>query len=467
LTILARYASRFSVRALDLTLDYSMIWVAVLLAVIVSILLAFVPRLPSGDGSNGISLASGGLRITRNTARRQRIFAVTQIAASFMLLAGASMLIKTLLSLQAAEIGFETRQVLAINVPVMSYGKTDQQVVDFYREAIRRVGELPGVDRVAVGLMVPWRDAGTIGPEFQFSADGQVRASGEEDPRGRYRVISPGFFDALGVKLIAGRDFNDNDRKGSESVVIVSQSLAQRMFPNQEAVNRHIMWTDPVMKFVGITTDPRRVVGVVADIDDENVVPGPAMTVYNALGQEELFGGRLFIHAHGNPYTLVSPITRIIRDMSADQVVERAATLEDVRAEVLTPDRLNAVVFGVFAAAALVIAIVGVAGVLAFSVSGRIREFAIRLAVGARPRVVLMGVLSEGVIIAVSGVVAGAAGGFALAKLIGSYFEEMQLPGAAPIIGSAFILLAAAVIASALPAIRAARVDVTQALRSE
>jgi predicted permease len=467
LTILARYASRFSVRALDLTLDYSMIWVSVLLAVIASILLAFVPRLPSGDGSTGISLASGGLRITRNTARRQRTFAVTQIAASFMLLAGASMLIKTLLSLQAAQIGFETRQVLAINVPVMSYGKTDEQVVDFYREAIRRVGELPGVNRVAVGLMVPWRDAGTVGPEFQFSADGHVRASGEEDPRGRYRVVSAGFFDALGVKLIAGRDFNDNDRKGSEPVVIVSQSIAQRMFPNQDAVNRHIMWTDPVMKFVGINTEPRRIVGVAADIDDENVVPGPAMTIYNSFGQEELFGGRLFIHAHGNPYTLVSPITRIIRDMSADQVVERAATLEDVRAEVLTPDRLNAVVFGVFAAAALVIAIVGVAGVLAFSVSGRIREFGIRLAVGAQPRVVLMGVLSEGVIIAAFGVVAGAAGGFALAKLVGSYFEGIQLPGAAPIIGSAVILLAAALIASAVPAIRAARVDVTQVLRAE
>src|SRR5581483_2223448 len=345
LTVLARYASRFSVRALDLTVDYSMIWVAVLLAVVAAILLAFVPRLPSGDGSNGMSLASGGLRITRNTTRRQRIFAVTQIAASFVLLAGASMLIKTLLSLQAVQVGFETRQVLAVNVPVMSYGKTDDQVVDFYREAIRRVEELPGVDRVAVGIMTPWRDANTFNPSFQFSADGHVSAPGEDDPRGRYRGISPGFFDALGIKLIAGRDFNDSDRKGSEPVVIVSQSIAQRMFPNGDAVNRHIIWTDPVMKFVGITLEPRRIVGVVADMDDENIVPGPAMTIYNPFAQEGLFGGRLFIHAHGNPYTLVTPITRIIRDISSDQVVERAATLEDIRAEVLTPDRLNAVVF--------------------------------------------------------------------------------------------------------------------------
>ena len=167
-------------------------------------------------------------------------------------------------------------------------------------------------------------------------------------------------------------------------MVIVSQSLAQRMFPNQDAVNRHMMWTDPVMKFIDVSPAPRRIVGVAADIDDENVVPGPAMTVYHPFGQEQLWGGRLFVHARGNPYALVSPLTRIIRDMSADQVVERAATLEDIRAEVLTPDRLNALVFGGFAAVALLIAVVGVAGVLAFSVSGRTREFGIRLAIGSR-----------------------------------------------------------------------------------
>src|ERR1017187_10221927 len=212
--ILARYASRFSVRALDLTVDSSMLWVAALLAVVAAVLLAFVPRLPSSDSSHGFGLASGSLRITRNTARRQRVFAVTQIAASFVLLAGASMLIKTLLALQAAQTGFEMRQVLAVNVPVMSYGKTPDQVGGFYREAIRRIEELPGVDRVAVGSAVPWRDAGSNGFAFSFSADGHVRAPGEEDPRGRLRTVSPGFFAALGVRIVAGRDFNDADCQG-------------------------------------------------------------------------------------------------------------------------------------------------------------------------------------------------------------------------------------------------------------
>jgi predicted permease len=431
------------------------------------VLLAFVPRLPSADNSHGFGLASASLRITRNTARRQRVFAVTQIAASFVLLAGASMLLKTLLALQAAQTGFDTRQVLAINVPVMSYGKTPDQIVGFYRETIRRIGELPGVDRVAVGTVVPWRDAGTFGPGFEFSADGHVRAPGEEDPRGRFRTVSPGFFASLGVPIIAGRDFNDADRRGGEPVVIVSQSLAQRMFPNQDAVNRHMMWTDQVMKFIDVSPAPRRIVGVAADVDDESIVPGPAMTVYHPFGQEQIWGGRLFVHARGNPYTLVSPLTRIIRGMSVDQVVERAATLEDIRAEVLTPDRLNALVFGGFAAVALAIAVVGVAGVLAFSVSGRTREFGIRLAIGSQPRHLLTSVIADGVVIAVVGVVAGGACGYVLAKLAGSYFPDMRLPGAVPVVGSAVVLLAAAVVASVLPAARAARVDVIQALRSE
>jgi hypothetical protein len=239
------------------------------------------------------------------------------------------------------------------------------------------------------------------------------------------------------------------------------------MFPNQDAVNHHLMWTDPVMKFVNISAGPRRIVGVVADVDDENVVPGPALTVYHPFEQLDIWGGRLFIHAHGDLYALVTPVTRIIRQMSPDQPVERAATLEDIRTEVLTPDRLNTLVFGGFAAVALAIAVVGVAGVLAFSVSQRTREFGIRLAVGAEPRHLVTGVIAEGSVMAAVGIVSGTVCGFALAQLAGSYFETVRMPGAVVVIASAAVLLVAAVVASVLPALRAARVDVMQALRSD
>jgi putative ABC transport system permease protein len=153
--------------------------------------------------------------------------------------------------------------------------------------------------------------------------------------------------------------------------------------------------------------------------------------------------------------------------MSADQPVERAATLEDVRAEVLAPDRLNAVVFGGFAIVALMIAVVGVAGVLAFSVSARTREFGIRLAIGSAPKHLLTRVLREGAVIAGFGIVAGAAGGWALARVAGGFVREIRIPGAVPLLGAAIVLIAAAVLASLMPAARASRVDVVQALRAE
>jgi predicted permease len=464
--VLARYAARFSVRALDLTVDATLLWVGVSLAILAAVLLAFVPRLPSAEGPKGFGLSNGSLRITSGTNRRLRLFAVTQIAASFVLLAGAGALLTALIALQRAPTGFDTRNVLALHVPVMSYGRTPDQVVGFYKEAMRRITELPGVEHVAVGTQVPWREAGSFGPGFQFSVEGYARADGEEDPRAHFRTVSPGFFSALGVPIIAGRDFSDADRRGADPVVIVSQSLAQRMFPNQDAVNRRLMWTDPVMQFIDVSQAPRRIVGVAVDVDDENVVPGPALTVYHPF-EQEIGGGRLFVHARTDPYALVPPITRIIRELSAEQPVEQAATLEDVRAEVLAPNRLNALVFGGFAVVALTIAVVGVAGVLAFSVSARTREFGIRLAIGSAPRHLLTRVLGEGAVIAGLGIVVGAAGGFALARLAGSYITDVGIPGVLPLAGASAILVGAAVLASLIPAARASRVDVIQALRSE
>jgi putative ABC transport system permease protein len=458
--VLARYASRFSVRALDLTVDSSLLWVGVALASVAAVILAFVPRLPVG-ASGGLHISSGGARITPST-RRQRVFVVTQIAASFVLLAGASMLISTLVGLQSIQTGMDTRHILAINVPVIRYGKTRAQVAEYYREVIRRVEALPGVNKTALGGAVPWREDFRF--SMQFSVEGRLSLPGEEDPRAQARNISPGFFAALGVPILAGRDFSELDLRNKDSVIIISQTLAQRMFPNQDPLNRHIYWTEPVFKALSSEPlPPQRIIGVAGDLDDEHLIPEPTLTIYNTT----LVGSRLFIHTSGDPYSLITPVTRMIREMSAEQPIERAATLEDARAEVLTPHRLNSMVFSVFAAVALLIAAVGVAGMLAFSVSARTREFGIRLAHGAQPQRLLQGVLAEGAAVAAMGIVAGSAFGFVLARVARSYFADVRMPGLLPVAASAFVLLAVAVVASMLPAGRAARVDVIQALRSE
>ncbi|HYE88425.1 MAG TPA: ADOP family duplicated permease [Vicinamibacterales bacterium] len=464
LTVIARYASRYSVRALDLTVDSTLLWVGVSLALVSSVLLAFVPRLPSAESSQGLGLSSGTVRVTTGTNRRLQVFAVTQIAASFVLLAGAGALLATLVALQQSKSGVDLRNVLAVHVP-LNFERPPEQSLPLYREALRKIGELPGVENVAIGTIVPWREAGAFF-DAQFTVEGYAKADGEDDPRASFRTVSPGFFRSLGVPIIAGRDFNADDRSDSEKVVIISESVARRMFNNQDAVNRKLMWTDPVMKFIGISTGGRRIVGIAADLDDENIVPGPKLTVYHPM-EQEFGGGRLFVHAKVDPYSLVTPITKIIRDISAEQPVERAATLEDVRAEVLAPNRLNTIVFGGFAIVALTIAVVGVAGVLAFSVSARMREFGVRLAIGSTPSSLLTRILSEGALIAGAGIVTGIVAGFALLRFAGGFLGEIEVPGIAPLAGAAAVLIAAAVVASLMPATRASRVDVMEALRSE
>jgi putative ABC transport system permease protein len=463
-TLVAQYAARFSIRALDATVDSSVVWVGALLAMAAAVLLAFVPRLPSSGTSCGIGVASNGVRVTPGTKRRLQMFATLQIAFSFVLLAGAAMVLSTLVTLQTRQTGYDMRHVLAFDIPTAAPGgdaAAAKKVLTFYDEALRRIARLPGVDGVAVSNFVPWRDADDTGPfTFNFTAEGYTPADGEDPPRARLRIVSPRFFSVLGIRLIAGREFTDADRDDAAPVTIISQSIAQRFFANGNALNRHLSWANDSKEI------PWRIVGIVADVDDEHVVAQQAMTFYRPV-QQFAYAGRLFVRAVDDPHALVPAVTRTIREIAADQPVERAATLEEVRAEVLTPERVNAFVFSGFAGIALLIALVGVAGVLAFLVSARTREFGMRLAVGCPPKQLLTHVLSEGATIAAIGIGVGALGGFALSRLAASFFASVQLPGVLAVGAAAAVLLAAAIVASWLPAARASRIDVIEALRAD
>jgi putative ABC transport system permease protein len=477
--IVASFAARFSVRALDVTVDSSLLWVGASLAVAAAVLLAYVPRLPSHHANSawrgprlpsapsppGNGLAAGSIRVTPGTNRRLRIFATTQIAFSFVLLAGAATLLATLVALRSVNTGYDMQRVLAIDVPMQRLGAASDQDFAFYRTVTRKIAELPDVEAVSIGSFTPWRDAGRFGSAagIGFGADGFTPADGEEHPRARLRIVAPDFFHVTGVPLVAGRDFTPDDRRDTEPVVIVSQSLAQRIYPNGDALNHKVWWIDP---YFGPKPFPRRIIGIVGDVDDERIARGPVMTVYHPLEQMGV-AGRFFVRASGDPYSLVKPVTRIIQGASANQPVERAATLEDIRADVLAPERLNAFVVSGFAGVALLIAVVGVAGVLAFGVSARTREFGVRLAIGSTPYLLLMKVLSEGAKIVSIGIMAGTVFGYVFAGVASSYFQQLRMPGLASLLGAAAVLVGAAIAASLMPAARASRVDVLQALRSE
>ena len=244
---------------------------------------------------------------------------------------------------------------------------------------------------------------------------------------------------------------------------IVSQSIAQRLFPNGDAVNRRLTWTHPLTgKPVG-----NRIVGVVADVDDENVVRGPAMAFYLPLRQMGI-GGRLFVRTSGDPYALVPSVTRVVRGISPEQAVERAATLEDVRAEVLSPERLNAFVFsGVRRHRA---ADRGRGRSRRARVFGQRADARVRRAAGCRFRAAAPAdrvSCLKACRLPRSAWRPARRAATSLARVAATYVEHVQLPGALPVLASAAVLIGAAVLASLMPAARASRVDVLQALRSE
>ena len=457
--LISRFVSRFTVRALDVRVDASLLWVGAALAMAAALLLAYVPRLPGAQRATGFGVTAGALRVTPGTNRRLRVFATAQIAFSFVLLAGAGALTATLISLQRAHTGYPMRQVLAVDVPT-PLNDAGPRATAFVRDAIERVAALPGVEAVSAATTVPWRDAGSL-PLLQFKVDTAV-SDIHDQPHARMRMVAPGFFEVMQLPLLAGREFAAEDRRGTEPVAIINAHLAQRYFPRGDAIGRTVWWTEPMLG----RPLPRRIVGIVADVDDEHVVAEPGFTIYLPVAQIGM-GGRLFVRTAGNPYDLVPAITAAIRGISEEQPVERAATLADIRAQVLAPERANAVAIGAFAAVALLIAVVGVAGTLAFSVSARTREFGVRLAIGCPRPVLLLRVLREGAGIALAGIAAGALITYLFAGAAFAALAQLRGPGWIPLVAAALVLAGAALAAALMPAARASRIDVLQALRTE
>ena len=462
--MVARYAARFSVRALEVTVDASVLWVGAGLAMAAAVLLAYVPRLPSPHAPAGLGLATrqrpdhaghqpppAGVRddadrvLVRAARRRGHAPRHARRAADgehrLRHAAGAG--------LRHPDVGDRPRRCEGDRL----LSGSDAAHQRAARRRGRRGRKLRAVARCRQHRpRLPVHRRG-------LHARGRRGKSARADAHGRASLLRR-------ARRPAARRPRLHRRRPPRQRARVDRQPERRAAAVPE---RRRGEPAHVVDRSGLTSAsrvPRRIVGVVADVDDENVVPGPALTIYQPVRQMGV-AGRLFVRAAGDPYALVPAVTRVIREISADQPVERAATLEDVRAEVLSPERLNAFVFSGFAGIALLIAVVGVAGVLAFSVSARTREFGVRLAVGSAPRHLLARVLSEGVRIAAIGIAAGAAGGYALARVAARFFDDVQLPGALPVLGAAAVLIGAAVVASLMPAARASRVDVLQALRSE
>jgi putative ABC transport system permease protein len=317
---------------------------------------------------------------------------------------------------------------------------------------------------VGVGSAMPLR---TTGFQLEIKAEGRPLAAGEPMPRAEYRTAGPEYFRAAGIPLLKGRTFTDTDKPGSGLVVVLNKTLADRLFPDRDPIGQHVAWTGDVLRFIPVSGAWRTVVGVVGNTKDGGLDAEPLPVVFQPFAQEVAFSGGLVIRAASDATALAPAATRLVRGVVPHDPIEHVMTVAQIRDESVAPRRLNAALITSFGALAVIIAAVGIAGVLAFSVSARTNEIGIRMCLGADSGRVLKMVLMEGGVLLALGLGLGVGG-----ALLGSRLIRGMLFGIAPqdpvtLAAVAVVMAAIGVGACWLPARRAARIDPAVAMRAQ
>jgi putative ABC transport system permease protein len=465
--LLIALAERYSPRAGEIRLDAMVLAFTLVLALAVAVILSWAPRL-SKEGSLGSWLAAGATRAGSSLRRQrlQRSLVVAQIAVSVMLLTGAGLLTRTMLMLSEVDTGIaRADEVLTMEVPISSGGGASDAKALYDRMRYELMGTIPGVSEVGFGSTIPLRST-----QFQLEvkAEGRPLAPGEPIPRAEYRTVSPEYFRAAGIPLVRGREFLSTDRDSSGLVVILNQTLAGQLFPDRDPVGQRVAWTGDVLRFIPVSGEWRTVVGVVGDTRDAGLDEEPRPVVFQPFAQEVYFGfGGLVIRAASDATSLGAAATRAVRSVVPREPIENVLTVSQIRDQSVAPRRLNAVLVSSFGVLAVVIAAVGIAGVLAFSVSARTGEIGIRMSLGADSGMVQRMILREGGVLLVLGLALGVAGSILAARLI-----EGLLFGVPPhdplTLGAVTIaMVSIGVGACWLPALRASRIEPVTAIRAQ
>ncbi len=463
--LLISLAERYSPRANEIRLDGMVLGFTLTLSLVVAVLLSFAPKLAK-EGTlgtwvaAGVHRASGGLR----RQRLQRGLVVAQIAVSVMLLAGAALLTRTMLQLSDVNTGLNAEEVLTMEVPHDYDARSDADAKALFERMRLEVGAIPGVSEVGVGSTMPLRTA-----QFQLEVKGEGRAlaSGEAIPRAEFRTANPEYFRAAGIPLLKGREFSSTDRDSSARVVILNKTLADQLFPGRDPIGQRVAWTGDVLRFIGISGDWRTVVGVVGDTKDGGLDAAPQGVVFQPLTQEALFSGGLVIRAERSATSLIPAATRLVRSIAPQDPIENVLTVSQIADQSVAPRRLNAVLVSSLGALAVIIAAIGIAGVLAFSVSARTNEIGIRMSLGADKGRVQRMVLMEGGVLLALGLLLGVGGALFATRLIRGLLFGVAPHDPVTLGGVALMMAAVGIGACWLPAMRAARIDPAVAIRRQ
>jgi predicted permease len=464
--LLISLAERYSPRANEIRLDGMVLGFTLLLTFAVALLLSFAPRL-AREGmlgtwlASGVNRASGGLR----RQRLQRGLVVAQVAVSVMLLTGAGLLTRTMLQLSEVDSGLKSDDVLTMEVPLTSTGRSDADLKGLYDRMRLEIGAIPGVREVGLGSVMPLRTSN--GFQLDVKAEGRPLAAGEPMPRAEYRTASPEYFRAAGIPLLKGREFESTDREGAGLVVILNRTLADKLFPGKDPIGQRVAWTGDVLRFIPVSGGWRTVVGVVGDTKDGGLDAEPRPVLFQPFAQEQAFAGGLVIRAATAAPALAGAATRLVRSITPQDPIENVLTVAQIRDQSVAPRRLNAALVSSFGILAMIIAAVGIAGVLAFSVNARTNEIGIRMSLGADSGMVQRMVLAEGGILLGVGLALGIGGALFATRLIRGLLFGVAPDDPVTLAGVALLMTVIGLGACWLPARRAASIDPVVAIRRQ
>jgi predicted permease len=455
-------------RFVEVTLDTQVLVFTLVVSVLTGVLAGLIPSLrftrtdvneALKQGGRGSSDAGGGK--TRN------VLVVSEVALSLVLLIGAGLMVRTLWELRNVKPGFDSSNVLTMDVvvPADRFSSPAGQV-NFFQDVLRRVRALPGVDAAGVIDSLPLSDGGSHQP---FSIEGHPVLPMSEQPEVDVRLISPGYLKTMHVPVIRGRDLSDADSAGRPGAALISDALARRFWPNE----------DPLGKHITLTFSPdvvREVVGIVGNVKIDSLdETRPVDTIYVSLAQVTVspgeswrsFGLTMAVRTYSDPHNATAAVTSAVHEVEPDIPVVNVLSMEDVIAQSMSPQRFNFFLLAAFAALALLLAAVGIYGVLSYTVRRRVREIGIRMALGASNSDVLRMVVTDGMKPILLGIGVGLAAALALSRLVASLVFGVRPTDPLTFAVVVLILVGVGVLANILPAYRATLIEPARTLREE
>lgn len=463
LELLTKFAARLSPRASEIRIDSGVLLFTLLAALGTAIVFGTVSALFSQVNlTTGLKEGAAGTSVNRRRIRS--VLVVSQVAFSFVLLIGAGLMLRSLMEMLKVNPGFVPQHALAMrlnyNWSEFRPEEREEKVAELAKALVDRVEGQPGVIAAAVSSTYPLEAdvlAGAPNPDG-FQIEGQP-GSGQIPPMADTAEISPDFFRALGIPLLAGREFTTSDDTKSQRVVIINQSMQRRLWPKGDALGKNISFDNDKHWW--------QIVGVVGDVHNLGVDRRPMMQAYAPLAQDGISLATLVVRTTLGPQNIGPQLTRVIHQVDRQVAVSQIITLEQAFSDSLAAPRTTASLLSVFAGLALLIAMAGISGVVALTVSERVKEIGIRITLGAQRSSILFMVLRQGLVLVVTGVLIGLGGSFVLTRLVKSLLFEVSPTDYFTYSVMAVVLIAAALLAGYFPARWAASIDPSEALRWE